>query len=210
VAPRRRPHKLEQELRAAGRLVAGVDEVGRGPLAGPVVACAIIMPPHMRAIAGVADSKVLTREERERLDPIIRARAIALGLGAASAREVERHNVYHATVRAMRRALSRLGRVPDAVLVDGRAIAALGWPHHGIVDGDARCYSIACASIVAKVTRDRIMRALAPRHPGYGWEHNVGYGTPEHWSAIDMLGLTRHHRSTFVRADAEPLEFELE
>jgi ribonuclease HII len=156
------------------------------------------MPPTERAIRGVADSKMLTQLARERLVPVIRARAIACGIGAASVREVERDNIYQATVRAMQRALCRLRVSPDMVLVDGRRLPTLGWEHEGIIDGDAKCYSIACASIVAKVTRDRLMRSLANRYPGYGWEHNVGYATAEHREAIGRLGATRHHRVTFL------------
>ena len=166
MAPRRRLHPLERALRADGRMIAGVDEVGRGPLAGPVVACAIVMSPSGRAIAGVTDSKQLSRLERERLAPLILRHALAVGLGAASVREVERHNILQATIRAMRRALSRLSFAPDAVLIDGRPLATLGWEHEAIVKGDASCYCIGCASIVAKVTRDRLMRALGARHPG--------------------------------------------
>jgi ribonuclease HII len=198
VTPRRRSHPLERALREAGRLVAGVDEVGRGPLAGPVVACAVVMPPSARAIAGVTDSKQLSPAERERLAPRIISRAIAVRLGAASVREVERFNVLQATVRAMRRALDRLPFIPDMVLIDGRPLPNLGWEHEAIVRGDVSCYCIACASIVAKVTRDRLMRALAARHPGYGWERNAGYGTAEHLAAIERLGPSRHHRLSFL------------
>ena len=186
---------------AHGPLVAGVDEVGRGPLAGPVVACAVVMPPDARAIAGVDDSKRLDAAARERLASRIRARALALGIGAASAREVDALNVYHATTLAMRRALARveaaLGHAPHHVLVDGKPIRTLGHGHTAVVGGDARCYAIACASIVAKVTRDRLMRALAARHPAYAWERNVGYGTAAHRAAIAARGLTPHHRRSF-------------
>ena len=182
-----------------GPLVAGVDEVGRGPLAGPVVACAVIMPPDARAIGGVDDSKALTVRERLRLADRIRQRAVAIALGAASVREVDRVNIYHATVLAMRHALRRLSVRPDHVLVDGRPIRTLAVPHTAIVHGDARCYSIACASIVAKITRDRVMLALARRYPDYLWDRNVGYGTPEHWARVNERGLSPHHRRTFVR-----------
>jgi ribonuclease HII len=158
----RRWDQIERELRATiGPLIAGVDEVGRGPLAGPVVACAVIMPPNVRAIPGIDDSKQLTARQRVRLAGLIRRRAIAVGLGAASAREIDRLNIYHATTLAIRRALGRLAAAPDHVVLDGRAIASLAVPHTAIVGGDARCYSIACASIIAKVTRDRVMKALA-------------------------------------------------
>ena len=198
MAARTRLHPLERELRSAGRLIAGVDEVGRGPLAGPVVVCAVVMPPNERRIPGVADSKVLSEHERERLAPLIRLRALDVALGAASVREIERDNILQATIRAIRRALSRLRVVPDAVLIDGRPLPSLGWPHQAIVDGDARCYCIAAASIVAKVARDRLMHALSNRYPGYGWDHNVGYGTPEHRAALASLGPTPHHRPSFV------------
>src|SRR6185437_7417719 len=180
-----------------GPLVAGVDEVGRGPLAGPVVACAVIMPPDARAIRGVDDSKQLTREVRERLAAVICTRALALGLGAASAREIDRLNVFQATVLAMRRALARLAIRPHHVIVDGNPLRTLGVPHRAVVGGDARCYSVACASIVAKVTRDRVMRALGSRHPEYMWTRNVGYATAAHLAGIDRHGISPHHRRRF-------------
>ena len=156
------------------------------------------MPPGVRRIAGVADSKVLTDRERHRLASLIRERALAVALGAASVREIERDNILQATIRATRRALSRLRVVPDEILLDGRPLPSLGWPHQAIVGGDARCYCIAAASIVAKVTRDQLMRSLDNRYPGYGWNHNVGYGTVEHRAAIGERGLTPHHRPSFV------------
>ncbi|MBI1808824.1 MAG: ribonuclease HII [Gemmatimonadetes bacterium] len=191
---------MERTLRASGaRTIAGVDEVGRGPLAGPVVACAVIMPAEARAIAGVADSKQLKREERERLAVLILERAVAVSLGAASVAEIGRHNIYQATALAMRRAIARLGVAPDAVLVDGKPIKTLGVEHTAVVGGDALCYSVACASIVAKVTRDRLMRSLARRYPRFGWEENAGYGTPVHLAALRAAGLTPHHRPLFCR-----------
>ncbi|MFL5579675.1 MAG: ribonuclease HII [Gemmatimonadaceae bacterium] len=197
---RRRWSPLERELRQAGQpLVAGVDEVGRGPLAGPVVACAVVMPPDARAIAGVNDSKQLTAAERVRLAALIRRAALAVGLGAASVREIDRLNIYHASTLAMRRALARLGIVPDHVLIDGRPIRGFPYPHTALVKGDARCYSIACASIVAKVTRDLLMARLSGRHPGYDWARNAGYATPEHIAGLDRQGVTPHHRRSFTR-----------
>lgn len=196
---RRRWSPIERELRASvGPLIAGVDEVGRGPLAGPVVACAVVMPPDARAIPGVDDSKRLVAEERVRLARLVLRRALAVGIGAASVREIDRHNIYHATVIAMRRALGRLCVAPDHVLVDGRQIRSLAIEHTAIVGGDACCYSIACASIIAKVTRDRLMRALALRYPEYGWERNVGYGTPAHLHGLAVRGASPHHRRSFV------------
>ena len=214
---RRRPgrrdrwSRIERELRATvGPLIAGVDEVGRGPLAGPVVACAVIMPPDERAIRGVDDSKQLTAEERVRLAGRIRERALAFAIGAASVHEIDRLNIYHATVLAMRRALRRLSMRPDHVLLDGRAIRTLGTPHTAVVGGDGCCYSIACASILAKVTRDRVMRALAPRYPGYRWERNVGYCTAAHLAGIGVHGITPHHRRSFVPVRQLTLPFDLD
>lgn len=199
AAHRMRWTSLERDLRRSGALlIAGVDEVGRGSLAGPVVACAVIMPPDARALRGVDDSKLLPSAERRRLASLIAQRAVALAVGAASVAEIERLNIYHATVLAMRRALGRLGTPPDRVLVDGLPLRTLGVPHVAVVDGDDKCFSIACASIVAKVTRDRLMARLARRHPVYGWERNCGYGTPTHLSGLRAQGLTRHHRRAFV------------
>ena len=198
-ARRHRWSTIERDLRhSVGPLVAGMDEVGRGPLAGPVVACVVVMPPDTRAIAGVNDSKQLRARERERLADLIRARALALAIGAASVREIDEFNIYTATVLAMRRALRRLPLRPDHLIVDGKPIRTLGVPHTAVVGGDARCYSVACASIVAKVTRDRLMHALARRHPGYQWERNVGYGTPAHLEGLAAWGASVHHRRSFL------------
>lgn len=155
------------------------------------------MPADQRAIAGVDDSKRLPPAERERLCGLIRARALALGVGAASPSEVDRLNIYRATTLAMQRALRRLGCTPDHVIVDGKPIRTLGVAHTAVVGGDGKCYAVACASIVAKVTRDRLMHRLAARYPGYDWEQNAGYGTPRHLEALDRLGATPHHRRTF-------------
>lgn len=203
---------LERSLHSAGALhIAGVDEVGRGPLAGPVVVCALVMPRERRAIRGVTDSKALSPAEREKLAVRIREEAVALAVAASSVQEIARWNIYQATVRAMARALARLSRLgvaPDEVLVDGKPIRTLGVPHRAIVGGDARCYTISCASIVAKTVRDRLMLRLATRHPGYSWETNVGYATPAHINGLRAAGLTRHHRVTFCRtALGEQLEF---
>jgi ribonuclease HII len=195
----RRWDHVERELRSTiGPMIAGVDEVGRGPLAGPVVACAVIMPADARAIAGVDDSKQLTSRQRLRLAGLIRRRAVAVGLGAASSREIDRVNIYHATTLAIRRAIGRLHTAPDHVVLDGRAIRTLDVSHTAIVGGDARCYSIACASIIAKVTRDRVMKALAKRYPPYGWDHNVGYCTAGHLAGLAAAGVTPHHRRSFI------------
>jgi ribonuclease HII len=186
----------ERGFWSRGRLVAGVDEAGRGPLAGPVVAAAVILPVDA-CVVGADDSKLLTAEVREALFAEIMATALCVGVGAASVREIDRVNILQATTRAMGRALARLGRVPDQVVVDGNPVKNLAWAHEAVVDGDALIHSISCASIVAKVVRDRLMHRLARRYPGYGWETNVGYGTVAHRGAIDALGFTPHHRLTF-------------
>ena len=206
---RRRWSEIERELRKErGPLIAGVDEVGRGPLAGPVVACAIIMPPGERAIRGVDDSKALSAAERARLAPIIRARALAVGVGAASVREIDRLNIYHASTLAMRRALARLSVSPDHVLIDGKSIRSLTIPHTAVVHGDARCFSIACASIIAKVTRDRLMRQLGEKYPTYRWGQNSGYATADHVAGLASAGLTPHHRRSFMRIRQLSLDFD--
>ncbi len=196
---------------AERRLLVGVDEAGRGPLAGPVVAAAVVFPENFRVIRGVADSKTVTLERREALALKIRARAICFGVGAASCREIDRVNIRVATAIAMRRAVASLLRrlceaasppkqpLPDyLILIDGLPFPELGYPHEALVDGDALCYSVAAASIMAKTVRDRLMRGLAARHPAYGWDSNVGYGTPEHLAGLQAEGPTRHHRLTFA------------
>jgi ribonuclease HII len=201
MAPRVPSLRFERPLWRDGAVrVVGVDEVGVAPTCGAVVAAAVIVRPHARRIPGVRDSKTLSALQRERLAPIIRRRAVSVGVGAASVREIDAINIYHATHLAMRRAVARLGG-HDHVLVDGNRIAgfeaAVG-PYTAIVDGDAKCYSIACASIVAKVVRDRMMGRLAARYPGYGWERNQGYATREHRDAVRRLGLTPFHRRSFL------------
>lgn len=192
------PLSHERELWAQGlTLVAGVDEAGRGPLAGPVVAAAVIFRPEER-VPGVTDSKQLTPQMREELVAEIRRRALVIGVGAASCREVDRLNILRASHVAMKRAIARLDPLPEHILVDGLPVPELGPGHTAIVDGDAKSFTIACASIVAKTVRDRIMQRLAPRYPDYGWATNVGYGTPEHVEALAGLGPTPHHRRSFV------------
>lgn len=176
--------------------VVGVDEAGRGPLAGPVIAAAVILEPGT-PIPGAKDSKVLSREKREKLAGIIVSKAAAVSLGAASVREIERLNILVSTRLAMSRALRRLPQPPDHIVVDGLPVRGLEWDHEAVVGGDGRVHSIACASIVAKVVRDRLMGRLAARYPGYGWETNMGYGTAEHLAALERLGPTPHHRRTF-------------
>lgn len=206
---RKRWTTIERDLRAAkGPLLAGVDEVGRGPIAGPVLACAVIMPAEMRAIAGVDDSKRLTHDQRVRLAKKIRERAVAFAIGAASVREIDRINIYQASALAMQRALKRLKVAPDHVVIDGRSMRTLTVPHTAVVHGDARCFSIACASILAKVTRDLLMTRLGRRYPHYIWDHNAGYTTREHVAGLTAHGITPHHRKSFCRISDLILEIE--
>ena len=166
------------------------------------------MPPDQRAIAGVDDSKRLTHDQRVRLAVKIRERAVAFAIGAASVREIERVNIYQASVLAMRRALSRLGVTPDHVVIDGRPMRTLPIPHTAVVHGDARCFSIACASILAKVTRDLLMTRLGRRYPHYIWDHNAGYTTREHVAGLASYGITPHHRKSFCRISDLLLEIQ--
>ncbi len=188
----------ELELRARGVLrVAGVDEVGRGPLAGPVVAAAVVLDPA-RLPPDLDDSKRMTRLRREKAERAIRDGA-EVGLGVASVEEIEALNILGATHLAMRRALDALPALPDHVLVDGNRLPkGLPMPATALVGGDRLSLSIAAASVVAKVWRDRLMVALAQQHPGYGWETNMGYGSKSHMDALQRLGPTPHHRRSFA------------
>ena len=192
------------------RMVAGIDEVGRGPLAGPVVAAAVIMPENT-AVRGADDSKVLTQRQRDELAVKIRATAMAFGIGAASSREIDRFNIRRATALAMQRALRALPVQPEHLLVDGLPVPELGLDRQtAIVDGDHLVHSIACASILAKVCRDQLMERLARHYPNYAWERNKGYGTPEHLEALRLHGQTPHHRRSFQVADHQlALDFDL-
>lgn len=186
--------------RAARGLVAGIDEAGRGPLAGPVLAAAVILVPERcpEALLGeLDDCKRLTRERRGVLCALL-IECAEIGVGAASAREIDRLNVLQATLLAMARAVSKLAVAPALALVDGPHAPRLACPTQTVIGGDERSLSIAAASIVAKVTRDRAMTLLARRHPGYGWERNMGYGTAEHRAALARLGATPHHRRSFA------------
>jgi ribonuclease HII len=196
---------LQYEERFWGRglfRVAGVDEVGRGPLAGPVVAAAVVLPPGTE-ITGARDSKTLSPKRREALAAQILHRASAVSLGAASVREIDHLNILVSTRLAMRRALSHLPFGPDQVVIDGLPVRDLGWEHDAVVGGDGKIHSISCASILAKVVRDRLMIRLARRYPGYGWDTNMGYGTQEHRWALARLGPTPHHRLSFGGVQVE-------
>lgn len=196
-----RPTLRQEKARwAAGHLLIGVDEVGRGPLAGPVVAAAVVFPVNVKRISGLRDSKLLSAAQRERLIPRIRERALRVAVAAASVREIDRFNIRVATAIAMRRAVRRVLAGLDnwQILVDGLPFPELGYPHEALVDGDAHCASIAAAGVIAKQVRDELMRRLALRHPGYAWETNMGYGTEEHQQGIRDHGPCRHHRLTFA------------
>lgn len=201
--PLRLQNRLEYEQRFWSRgvsAVVGVDEAGRGPLAGPVVAAAVVLRPGT-LIEGVRDSKKLSPRERDALEIEIKARTLAFGIGAASARQIDRINILRATTVAMDRALRQLGRRLDGpvehVVVDGLPVKGLAWTHEAVVGGDDQVHSIACASVLAKVCRDRVMSRLAPRYPDYAWERNAGYGTADHRAAINRHGPSPHHRMTF-------------
>lgn len=177
--------------------VAGVDEAGRGPWAGPVIAAAVVITPESPWLEGVNDSKQVTRRRREELAAAI-VSTLVHAVGGASVHEVDRLNVRVAAALAMRRALARLPGAADVVVVDGLAVPELGCAHDAMVDGDARCYAVACASILAKTVRDRLMQRLGGRYPEFGWEHNAGYGTSDHRAALDRRGPTPHHRRSFT------------
>lgn len=190
---------VEQSLWSQGKSrLAGIDEAGLGSLAGPIVAAAVVIPQNVQPIPGVADSKQVTAKQRERLFEAIHQQALAVGVGIATVAEIDRLNVLQASYLAMRRALDRVQPV-DHSLIDGRAIKRTDLGEiTTIIDGDASSYAIACASIIAKVRRDRFMRRLAQRHPGYGWEKNAGYGTQQHRTALQERGVTPWHRKSYA------------
>ena len=197
MPPSSAPYHYEARAWRTGLVrVAGVDEAGRGPLAGPVVAAAVVIAPDRR-IKGLADSKLLLPERREELFGHIRARALAIGVGIVDHETIDRINILEATRRAMREALAALAMLPDLVITDFVKLAGLACPQRNLVDGDARCASVAAASIVAKVTRDRLMVEADGRFPEYGFSQHKGYATPEHLAALDRHGPCPLHRRTF-------------
>jgi ribonuclease HII len=214
------PTLLREEEAWTGRaLLIGVDEVGRGPLAGPVVAAAIAFPPWAPPIRGVRDSKTLSALQRAALVPDLRRTALAIAVAAASVREIDRLNIRRATALAMQRAVARLvagprfrqqaldaGATSYRILLDGLPMPECGFPHDALVGGDAFCYSVAAAGVLAKELRDHLMRRLALRHPGFGWETNAGYGTAAHCQALASRGPTPHHRRSFSPVSQFPLE----
>ena len=190
--------EFERPLWAEGVVhVAGVDEVGVGPLAGPVVAAAVILPAGC-SIARINDSKQLDRKVREELAPEIRRQAVAYAVASCSVDEIDQLNIYHAALEAMRRAVTSLGISAQHLLVDARRIPAVLMPQTAIVGGDGRSQSIAAASILAKVHRDALMCDLARVHPGYGFDNHKGYGTPEHLANLRRLGPCALHRRSFA------------
>ena len=191
-----RAAKLRRIVDVSG-FMAGVDEVGRGPLAGPVVAAAVILDPR-RTIRGLNDSKLLTAEERERLDREIRAKAVCFSIAEASVAEIDSLNILRAALLAMRRAVAGLDRQPQIVLVDGNRDPELSVPVRMIVGGDAKVRAIAAASIIAKVHRDRLCMRLHDAHPQYGFDSHKGYSTPEHLSALREHGACPQHRRSFA------------
>jgi ribonuclease HII len=195
-----------------GGRVAGVDEVGRGPLAGPVVAAAVIFPAGLPAELAemLDDSKKLTAEQRTLAYTALFASGLAeIGIGAASVAEISRINILQASLLAMARAVGRLPRLPDLALIDGNRSPTLACPVRCVIGGDALCLSIAAASIVAKVVRDRAMTRLSVRFPHYGWHSNAGYATSPHRKAIALHGPCRHHRPTFGTVRLHNAELEL-
>lgn len=179
-------------------LICGVDEAGRGPLAGPVCAAAVIMPEGL-IIEGVNDSKKLTAKKREKLFDIIKNEAVCYSIAFASASEIDEINILNATHLAMTRAVEGLEKVPEVVLVDGNSLPKWYYDSEAIVKGDAVCHSIACASILAKVSRDRLMLLEAEKYPQYSFEKHKGYGTKVHVQAIKEYGPCPIHRKTFLK-----------
>jgi ribonuclease HII len=198
VTPPAAPYRFEaQAWRTGLTRVAGVDEAGRGPLAGPVVAAAVVIAPDRR-VRGMADSKVLPPERREELFALIHERAVAVGVGIVDHLTIDRINILEATRLAMDQALAALALIPELIITDFVSLRACPCPQRNLVDGDARCASVAAASIVAKVTRDRLMRELDAEFPAYGFAKHKGYATVEHFAAIDRHGLCPQHRRSFV------------
>jgi len=196
--PTAAPYRYEaQAWRTGLSRIAGIDEAGRGPLAGPVVAAAVVIAPDRR-IKGLCDSKVLPPEKREALFAIIHERAIAVGVGIVDHLTIDRINILEATRVAMMQALAGLTLVPELVITDFVKLRECPCPQRNLVDGDARCATVAAASIIAKVTRDRLMCALDAEYPVYGFAKHKGYATAEHIAAIDRHGLCPLHRRSFV------------
>ena len=191
--------ELENEIYAEGfSLICGVDEAGRGPLAGPVYAAAVILP-RDAVIEGLNDSKKLTEKKREALFDVITERALTYGIASASVEEIEELNILNATFLAMNRAMEKLDPVPELALIDGNRNTGIAMPSRCVVKGDSRCADIAAASILAKVSRDRYMLTLADKYPQYHFEQHKGYGTKLHYEALREYGPSPEHRPSFLR-----------
>ncbi|MFH2048521.1 MAG: ribonuclease HII [bacterium] len=188
--------------------VAGIDEAGRGPLAGPVVAAAVVFDPSLDLIPGVADSKKITEKHRERLYDLIQQQAMAIGIGIVECDDIDRINILQATHKAMRQAIGRLKLKVDHILVDGRGLPDKIYPQTAIIGGDRICYSISAASIIAKVYRDRIMRDMDTVFPGYGFAKHKGYGTQQHRDAIKKLKPCPIHRQSFAGVSEHVFDLE--
>lgn len=190
---------LENEIYAGGvKRLCGVDEAGRGPLAGPVCAAAVILPQNCE-IQGLNDSKKLTEKKREALFDVICAAAVSYGIAFATVEEIEEYNILGATFMAMNRAVAMIDPVPELALIDGNRNTGIQIPSRCIVGGDGKCADIAAASVLAKVTRDRYMRQMAELYPQYGFEKHKGYGTKAHYEAIRAYGPSPIHRPSFLR-----------
>ena len=191
--------EIEDENYAEGfHVICGVDEAGRGPLAGPVCAAAVILPPHTR-IPGLNDSKKLTDKKRRELFPVICEQALAYGIGMATEQEIDEINILQATFLAMQRAMDELQVRPDLALIDGNRQKDFGLPVKTVVKGDSLSANIAAASVLAKVTRDDLMIRQAEQFPEYGFEIHKGYGTKAHYAALEQYGPSPIHRMTFLR-----------
>ena len=191
--------ELENEIYAEGfSLICGVDEAGRGPLAGPVYAAAVILP-RDAVIEGLNDSKKLAEKKREALFDVITERALTYGVASASVEEIEKLNILNATFLAMNRAIDKLDPIPELALIDGNRSTGIAMPSRCIVKGDSRCADIAAASILAKVSRDRYMLTLAEKYPQYHFEQHKGYGTKLHYEALREYGPSPEHRPSFLR-----------
>jgi ribonuclease HII len=192
-------HTFENEARGKGFvLIAGLDEAGRGPLMGPVVASAVVLPENC-VIEGLDDSKKLSEQKREALYEIIQEKAIAIGVGMADPAEIDEINILNATKRSMKRAIEDLGESPDYLLIDAVELADIDTEQLALIKGDARSLSIAAASVIAKVTRDRIVAEMDQTYPGYGFAQHKGYGTKAHYEAIENYGITPVHRRSFLK-----------
>lgn len=190
---------IEDACRAEGySVICGVDEAGRGPLAGPVCAAAVILPEHLE-IPGLNDSKKLSDKRRRELFPVIREKAVAYGIGFASQEEIDEINILQATFLAMKRAMDQLQVKPDLALIDGNRQTDFGVPCKTIIKGDSLSASIAAASVLAKVSRDDVMFQMAEQYPGYGFEIHKGYGTKAHYAALEALGPSPIHRMSFLK-----------